>query len=245
MEYKLRLDWSEDLCIACHSEKEDMAASVIGLPENWKRDFVTVTKGEGIPSYHKSFLEKKCRSCHIITRDSPERPIVYKMCFQADCHDTTLISGTFKHSETIDANCLLCHSQHGSKYSAHIVNDQQKLCRACHPLLSGSQENNKQNKSDDLHDSYYGLFQELVKDKEITCSFCHGEDHSQKVQENGIATCYQCHNYIQGLVMGKKGRTKNVHETLRRFAGSNCTLCHDPHSSQFPNLLKEERESYQ
>jgi predicted CXXCH cytochrome family protein len=124
------------------------------------------------------------------------------------------------------------------------VNDQQKLCRACHPLLSGTEERENKEKGEDLHDYYLGLFGELVPDQEMTCSYCHGEDHSKKVKEKGIVTCYQCHNYIEKLVNSKKGRTKNIHETLKKFAGNNCTLCHNPHSSPFPDLLKEERESY-
>ena len=102
----------------------------------------------------------------------------------------------------------------------------------------------KKDKGQDLHDYFLGLFQELVPDQEMTCSYCHGEDHSKKVKEKGIVTCYQCHNYTRELVEDKRGSTKNVHETLKRFKGNKCTLCHNPHSSSFPDLLKEEPGSY-
>ena len=142
-ENKVRLDWSYDLCIACHIEKEDLSTREITI-DIQDEDLIISTRGEDIPSYHKSFLEKKCRACHTITRESPERPIVYKMCFQVDCHDASLVGETFKHGDALEGNCLLCHSQHGSQYGAHIVNDQQKLCKACHPLLTGMEENEKE-----------------------------------------------------------------------------------------------------
>jgi len=245
-EYQIRLDWSYDLCITCHIEKEDLSTREIDI-DIQDKDLMLSTRGEDIPSYHKSFLEKKCRACHIITRESPERPIVYKMCFQADCHDASLIGGTFKHSDVLKGNCLLCHSQHGSQYGAHIVNDQQKLCKACHPLLSRMEESEKEGEEEegeDFHDYYLALFRKLVPDQEVTCSYCHGEDHSEKVYENGIVTCYKCHNYIKQLIKGEKGKPENIHETFIRFVRDNCTYCHDPHSSSYPHLLKEEPESY-
>ena len=245
-EYQIRLDWSYDLCITCHIEKEDLSTREIDI-DIQDKDLILSTRGEDIPSYHKSFLEKKCRACHIITRESPERPTVYKMCFQTDCHDASLIGGTFKHSDAEKGNCLLCHSQHGSQYGAHIVNDQQKLCKACHPLLSRMEERDKENEEEegeDFHDYYLALFRKLVPDQEVTCSYCHGEDHSEKVYENGIGTCYKCHNYTKQLIKGEKGKPKNIHETFIRFVRDNCTYCHDPHSSSYPHLLKEEPESY-
>ena len=243
-EKKVRLDWSYDLCVACHNEKEDLSTREVDI--NIKdEDLIIFTRGEDIPSYHKSFLEKKCRACHTITRESPERPIVYKMCFQTDCHDASLVGGPFKHSDALKGNCLLCHAQHGSQHGAHAVNDQQKLCKACHPLLGGMEEDGKEDeKGEDFHDYYLTLFKKLVPDQEMTCSYCHGEDHSKRVYEKGIVSCYQCHNYTKNLIKGKKGKPKNIHETFIRFIRNNCTLCHNPHSGPYPNLLKEEPESY-
>lgn len=243
-EDRVRLDWSYDLCVACHNEKEDLSTREIRI-DIQDKELIFPTKGEGIPFYHQSFLEKKCRACHIITRESPERSIVYKMCFQTDCHDASLVGETFKHSDALKGNCLLCHNQHGSKYGAHIVNDQQKLCKACHPLLTGMEESEKEEeKGEDFHDYYLTLFRKLVPDQEITCGYCHGEDHSEKINEKGMITCYQCHNYIKNLVKGKEGKPKNIHETFMRFIRNNCTLCHNPHSGPYPYLLKEESESY-
>ena len=173
-------------------------------------------------------------------------PNVFKMCFVADCHDTAeLLGERFTHRDAAEGNCLLCHSQHGSQYGAHILNDQQKLCRACHPLLppiAGDQE--ADDRGPDLHDYYYGLFRELAPDLKATCGFCHGEDHSSRVKEKGIVSCYQCHNYIEMLVSTKKERAENAHEAFPRFAGNSCTTCHNPHSAPYQYLLKDEPESY-
>lgn len=254
---KLRLDWSTDLCISCHPEKENLTARKICSPEDpdknsrqkpecsscHKDPLLTETTAT-IPSQHKSFIDKKCRACHKITRDNPEPPIVNKMCFLSGCHDTGILNNTFKHPDALQANCLLCHNQHGSQYGAHIVNDQQRLCKACHPLLSGTEPLQENAPDIDLHPYYLGLMNRLIPDRETACSYCHGEDHSTRAQTEGMTSCFRCHNYIEQLIKDKKGRTKNIHESLAQFQENECTFCHDPHSSPHPALLKNERGSY-
>ena len=245
---RLRLSASFELCVACHSEKEDLPQRETAIVIEDKELFIAETTGD-IPSYHKSFLEKKCRACHSITRENPEPPVVYKMCFLADCHNASLVAERFKHGDIEQGNCLLCHSQHGSQYGAHIISDQQKLCKACHPLLTPKEETvtpetGGKEMGEDFHDWYLALFRKLLPNQEISCRYCHGEDHSAGIYEKGIASCYQCHNYTKALIKGKPGKPKNIHETLADFTENKCTFCHNPHSSPFPHLLKEEPDFY-
>jgi len=245
---RLRLGASFDLCVACHKEKEDLPQRETAIVIEDRELTVTEARGD-VPSYHKSFLEKKCRACHSITREHPEPPAVYKMCFLADCHDASLIAGTFKHGDVEEGNCLLCHSQHGSQYGAHIVSDQQKLCKACHPLITRAEEGaapaeSVQQAGQDLHDYYRQLFRKLLPDQQLSCRYCHGEDHSAVIYEKGITSCYQCHNYSKALIKDKPGKPTDIHDTLAGFAGNSCTHCHNPHSSDFPHLLQKEPESY-
>jgi formate-dependent nitrite reductase cytochrome c552 subunit len=100
-------------------------------------------------------------------------------------------------------------------------------------------------KGEDFHDWYLALFRKLLPDQEMSCRYCHGEDHSTAIYEKGITSCYQCHNYTKALIKGKPGKPKNIHETLTNFIENRCTTCHNPHSSPFPHLLKEAPESYQ
>ena len=102
------------------------------------------------------------------------------MCFLADCHSASLVAGRFRHPETEKGNCLVCHSQHGSKYGAHIVSDQRKLCTACHPLTKQAEsaataDARGQEKGEDFHDAYLQLFQKLQPDPDISCGYCHGD----------------------------------------------------------------------
>jgi len=256
-EMKLRIDWNHDLCVSCHPEKENIEAQRVCFNETPKRGFKETPEcrichgniqpligTSKISSHHKSFVEKKCRACHKITRESPERPVVYKMCFLSDCHDTSILSKTFKHPDALQANCLLCHNQHGSQFGAHIVNDQQKLCKACHPLLSGKDDQTDEKIEEDLHASYLGLFSRLLPDQKADCSYCHGKDHSDKIKTDGLLSCYRCHNFIEKLINDKKGKIKNIHQRLDQFSENECTLCHDPHSSPHPDLLKKDRRAY-
>ncbi len=243
---KLRLEPTRDLCIACHREKDGRAPEDIQLEDILlKNDVAPVAAADDGHAYHKSFLEQKCRACHRVTRDAPERPVVSKMCFQADCHDTSLVSDTYRHEKAVQADCLLCHSPHASSYSAHIMKDQQKLCKACHPLLSGTKRQPSGDEpAGDNHDYYFGLFSRLLPDEQMTCSYCHGQDHSAKAHDTGIVPCFQCHNYIESIIRENGGRISDIHESLEAYRGSRCTLCHDPHSSPHPALLKKERDCY-
>jgi len=236
---RLRLDWSFDLCVACHDDKADIQAeTAIVIPPENLRD---LSYDEPIQEYHKSFIEKKCRACHAITRESPQRPVVNMMCFQSGCHDASLIHETYKHGEALSAQCLLCHNQHGSRYGGHIANDQKKLCGTCHPMLGTAVANTEGKGEQDFHEYYYTLFKKINPEEEATCSFCHGEDHRSQLEEKGITSCYQCHGYIKELIAGKPGKPSDVHDT---FQEEKCTACHDPHSSPFKYLLLEEPETY-
>jgi predicted CXXCH cytochrome family protein len=243
---RLRLEASYQLCVACHSDKRDLRTRQTDIVISDK-DLSVGGRGGEIPS-HVEFLDKNCRACHAITRQNPDRPTVYKMCFAADCHDTSLMAGPFKHRLVQQGNCLLCHNQHGYLFGAHIVNDQQKLCRACHPLITPMEENGtdagRKEQGGDFHDYYLQLFRKLLPDREISCRYCHGEDHSSAIYGKGIIPCYQCHNYIKELIANKPGKGKNIHDTFTRFVRNKCTHCHDPHSSSFPHLLQEEPDSY-
>jgi predicted CXXCH cytochrome family protein len=239
-EYRLRLDWSYDLCVACHKNKEDLFSRVINidLPE---KELSSPPMDEGVPSYHKSFIEKKCRACHKITRESPERPVVFKMCFQVDCHNASLVGKAFKHSDARKGNCLICHNAHGSQYGGHILNDQDKLCKSCHPLLGKREKSPGDKTEEDFHDYYVALMKKLVPDWKITCSSCHGEDHSGKIPETGIIPCFACHNFIKKLIEGKKFKPEDVHDNCKDKI---CCECHDPHSSPYQFILKDKPETY-
>ena len=256
-ENKLRLDWAQDLCVACHPEKENITPQEICMAVTPAKNAAKKTECRtchetgpvpddtgGPAAHHKSFIEKKCRACHRITREQPEPPVVYKMCFLSGCHDTGILNNTFKHPDALQANCLFCHNQHGSRFGAHIVNDQQKLCKACHTLLSGTPEAGAQSAAQDLHAYYYGLMARLLPDQEASCSFCHGADHSNVRPDQKPVLCYRCHNAIRDRVIRVKGTANNIHETLSQFADNKCTFCHDPHSSPHPALLKQERDTY-
>ncbi len=97
----------------------------------------------------------------------------------------------------------------------------------------------------DYHDYYRALFHRFMPEEDFSCMYCHGEDHSKAVSEEGIVPCYQCHSYIKKLIKQKEPRSKNIHDTLSDFSGSQCTACHDPHSSPYPHLLNDEPDSYE
>jgi predicted CXXCH cytochrome family protein len=239
--HRLRLNSDYELCVACHAEKEFLLTKKVTIAIQEEPIGGPASTGE-THTAHNAYRDKKCRACHTITSEQPERPSVYKLCFQGECHNTeTLLGGDFVHTMAVQGNCLFCHNQHKSQYGYHIVNDQRKLCKACHPLLLGEKEDSNNRKSKDYHDNYLSMFKKVIHDQEPTCIFCHGKDHRPMVKEWGIKPCYKCHNYIKQLVKGERGKQVNIHDT---FSREMCTDCHNPHSSPHPDLLKEKKKVY-
>ncbi len=126
----LRLNGGYALCVTCHTDK------TLGAPEEQ-----LVQKEEEpyslktLLSFHKPFKENKCKLCHVITPESREKPRAMLFCFNQDCHTSDLLDKEFVHEKTVGENCYLCHLGHASVYEKLLKDDQEELCRACHPLL--------------------------------------------------------------------------------------------------------------
>ncbi len=239
---RLRLSGSYDLCIACHADKAPLLTKEIDL-EIPKGGLDIPVKNRETPVYHEAFVEKKCKACHVITREEPERPSVYRLCFQSACHTDTFTRNRYVHTVVRQGKCLVCHNQHGTRFGYHIVNDQQRLCKACHPLLRTKTAAPEQRGADekDLHEVYMALRQTLVPNREPTCISCHGVEHQDELRDLGIQTCYQCHNYMKRLIRDLPGKPRNVHDT---YTEDTCSACHDPHGSSHLHQLKEPPEYY-
>lgn len=126
----LRLNGGYDLCVICHTDKKlgdrgDQFAQEEDEPYSIKK----------LVSFHEPFKENKCKLCHVITPERRKKPRAMLFCFNQDCHKSELLDKEFVHEKTVGENCYLCHLGHASVYEKLLKDNQEPLCRSCHPLL--------------------------------------------------------------------------------------------------------------
>ena len=140
-----------------------------------------------------------------------------------------------------NAMCLACHQTHeriewrGSKHDFNGV-----ACTSCHkihvardPILDREQQVRVcANCHVDKQAKFLQLSHHPVREGQMACSECHnvhGEDGSGlMVKANTRAKCVSCHAEKRGPFLWEHAP-----------AAEDCTLCHDPHGSNQPALLKK------
>ena len=116
-------------------------------------------------------------------------------------------------------SCIECHSVHTPKVrTAMLKANQPALCYTCHGEVKA--EFNKP-------------FHHKVKEGLMSCSDCHNQHGGFNVRQTRDSTgtdvaCFQCHADKQGPFVFEHAPVKV----------EGCTICHTPHGSQNPRLLK-------
>ena len=126
----LRLDGGYDLCVICHTDKQ-----LAERGEQFAQEQEEPYPIKKLLSFHEPFKENKCKLCHVITPERREKPRAMLFCFNQDCHKSELLDKEFVHERTVGENCYLCHLGHASVYEKLLKDNQEPLCRSCHPLL--------------------------------------------------------------------------------------------------------------
>jgi predicted CXXCH cytochrome family protein len=126
----LRLNGGYDLCIICHNDKK-----LVERGEQFAQKMDEPYPIKTLQSFHEPFKEDKCKLCHVITPERRGKPRAMLFCFNQDCHKSELLDKEFVHEKTVGENCYLCHLGHASAYEKLLKDNQEPLCRSCHPLL--------------------------------------------------------------------------------------------------------------
>ncbi len=154
------------------------------------------------------------------------------------CHDdwSTKHKKKFTHSAIEQMTCLGCHSPHGSDSPRMLrtpVNEGE-LCLTCHSDKDNWKTDSKIKEHKIIH-------------QKKGCVNCH-DPHSSNIKSlllrEGNKLCLECHN--QG-VKTADGRTLKAFSqelakgrTIHPPVEDDCQGCHQPHSSTFKKLLKDE-----
>lgn len=185
---------------------------------------------------HPAYLERRCKGCHVAPR-SLWAPLVRAwpdaVCLR--CHADVQWNPRARAVAHPPGgrSCVACHNPHRSRVR-NLLRSEARLadCAGCHAsFLEQSQASPYRHDHFDLH---------------TECGFCHYAHRpglGKYVRENGRESCLTCHD----MAIPHRGRVlENVARRLKEAPvthGSpeelSCPVCHTPHGSPQPALLKE------
>lgn len=172
-------------------------------------------------------LPKSCQDCHDLGDSRTIEPVGLKQqesC--AVCHPNIVNQGAWRHSTTINKQCLTCHLKSTKPWRIGLpVVKTQDICFGCHvgkkawdtkPYVHGP--------------VYIG-----------GCTLCHnphGEDYRYQLWAEGTRDlCVICHSDKDNLVTDNpKERVAYVHGII---SGGGCVACHSPHASDQQYMINK------
>lgn len=186
------------------------------------------------------------------------------------CHATVeeQFEAPHRHTAFETGKCSSCHNPHASRHAALLNDDGAELCFTCHddvqrelasPVAHGPAADGDCGQCHDPHASEFA--EVLVDEVPALCSTCHGEVENfftravvhAPVAGGGCFTCHTPHGGAEGLLTEAVPDLCVVcHDTDAEFAAahggesvaqSDCTACHEPHSSDSESLLRPNRHS--
>lgn len=215
---------------------------------------------------HTTNTNKGCEDCHAtsgIPMDHKKGTIVLQkplpdLCLS--CHDKTksLISSSRVVHQVVNdkKSCVNCHSPHSSDEKSLLVTNRKDLCLSCH------------NKTITTKTKTLANIGQLDKNSKVVhppfkkcSSSCHNPHASSNdkllntfftsetyiaVNPDSFALCWECHD--PELITNPKTTTatnfrngdKNLHYVhVHGEKGRSCMLCHNPHASNNPYLVRE------
>lgn len=180
---------------------------------------------DGFSRLHVPVEEGECSSCHSKNEKthpdsngpefSLEESDMYDLC--TSCHEIEITDDT--HMPVAEGMCITCHDPHGSNNDFLLkAEDISVLCSECHDIA-------------------------INEDKFIhgpvavgACSICHsahGDMQNSLLQEDEINNvCFGCHESKSAEI----NSFFNIHTPVEE----SCTLCHNPHSSNYKYMLNSE-----
>jgi len=217
---------TKELCYSCHNK--------IMVPSGTKSIHLPISNCTSCHSPHSASNEK------LLLKDTPE------LCY--DCHNDVKknVNAKFKHS-AIEMGCLNCHSPHYSNIDKLLTEPLNKICSTCHDyqgeaiLDKHPAVNLEAARCTACHNAHGSNTQKLLKAnfihspvQESACDSCHTKNEKEiKIAKNDSSLCLTCHSeFEEGL------KYKSVHSPFK----SQCISCHNPHLSDFKNLLIKRAE---
>jgi predicted CXXCH cytochrome family protein len=176
--------------------------------------------------FHKNDqLPETCVECHDLQETGTIDPVGLKQqtsCLV--CHINLLDKKAWKHSASINQQCYACHQQSVNPWKIGFREGKiDETCFTCHTGKKSEWQSSKHR-----HGVMIG-----------GCTLCHNP-HGAKYRyqlwaEGSLDLCVFCHSDKRKL-LDKENPLPYVHGII---LGAGCTICHDPHASENPFMLKK------
>lgn len=184
---------------------------------------------------HPVYLEQRCTRCHVYP-DSFWAPLLEKhptaLCLS--CHFD--VGWTFPEIQLAHppekSKCTICHSPHESRVRNRLKSEETlKACSICH--------------KDFLEESNKMPYRHQHFELKTECGFCHTSHRrglGKFVRENASESCLTCHDmsirYKGRFLENTAARLKTAPYVHKAMEKGSCPVCHTPHGSVQPFLLK-------
>jgi len=215
-----------DTCAMCHDEDGKFPVYPIyktkhAQPSDKRTPFggLQCESCHGPGENHAKFVQPGKKQAAIITfgkRSKLTVPQQNRLCLE--CHrGQDRVAWYASVHDSNDVACVTCHKIHVSHDPVLTTRDQPEVCYQCH----------KKVRADFLKTSVHP-----VRFGKMTCSECHqthGTSTTAMVTQPTVnQTCYNCHEDKRGPLLWEHAPVTE-----------NCSICHSPHGSVQPALLKK------
>jgi len=224
----------DDLCLGCHGLEDLVLGDAVFESE-------TAAANASTTNLHAPVANANCSGCHSPHGSEIEGMLAREnddLCY--GCHNQEKIS--FQegkvHAPVAGGDCNSCHTPHGTTEAGLRKVSEPDLCTQCHdfgqPPLAGSHQgfNVTQTTCTGCHDPHNSnedhLLNHVVHEPfaDDDCESCHANPQDlTAVAAIEANVCLDCHDE----------KSEGVGHQLT--GDLECTVCHTPHASKFPNLL--------
>jgi len=185
--------------------------------------------------FHTGERESKCTSCHDFgQRKGNKEPQEASQSPCVRCHKK-LLDFKFVHGPASVWECTTCHSSTIKGHKYRVSNPEQTLCYSCHSDAAVTWKAKK---------FLHGPF------SMGTCSVCHNphaSDNDFFLRKQTTDLCLSCHEeqatgtHVVSGISGNGHPIRGKPDPLHPGKELSCASCHDPHASEFSDLLFRDR----
>jgi predicted CXXCH cytochrome family protein len=252
-------------CAGCHSEKgiRRFDHQALGLEKECGECHGDVASVAAGVSYRHPPLEQGCEACHDPrVSDQPFFLLEAESTLCFSCHESVRECyqlATVMHGPASEGhNCSTCHNPHGSPQPRLLSRARDKQCLGCHDRsieasdgrsltnvaarLSASLNRHIPAREDNCircHQPHAGVRGSLLREAYPASFYADYTEHTYDL-------CFDCHDEQLAtaesplIETGFRDGDTNLHKLhLNRRKGRTCRVCHDPHASDLPFLIRK------
>lgn len=186
------------------------------------------SRGKTVFSFHQDDkLPASCDGCHDLQGKGIVAPVgLQKTTSCASCHSNLIERSSWKHSATVNSQCLACHQQSTNPWRIGLPTSRiRDLCLGCH---TGKKV----------------WFESKFVHGPLNlggCTLCHdphgGAYRHQLWADGSIDLCIACHSDMSQLVTAiREKKVPYVHGVI---TGAGCVACHNPHATNQIYMLNK------